>query len=229
MDAVYPIGRGSRWSDNELRYSLRSLAKFAPEVDRIIIVGHRPEFIGGTGEVVHLPVADVWPERPCANVLLKLEAALSEVRGQEFVWMNDDIYLLAEQDWSEVHHSPVPKHRTPYYQHCYLEARSYLFGIRVHPCRDHELHVPVKLNGAFAFEVLQGLPHFDMAFRTVYFNLWCSSSGIESAPMLDHKLHSVRNVGSWASFSSSSAMARNLEFRKMVQRLYPDPSPWERT
>jgi len=39
VDVVYPLSNGSHWDNNELRYSLRSLEKYALNLGRVFVVG----------------------------------------------------------------------------------------------------------------------------------------------------------------------------------------------
>ena len=57
MDILYVVGRGSTWNNNELKYSLRSIAKNGINVDRVFIVGYIPDFINRE-EVICLPFED---------------------------------------------------------------------------------------------------------------------------------------------------------------------------
>lgn len=45
MDILIPLGRASTWQNNELRYCLRSIEKFASGYDRIFVVGDDPGFL----------------------------------------------------------------------------------------------------------------------------------------------------------------------------------------
>lgn len=57
MDILYIIGQGSKWQDNELKYSLRSIEKNCTGVDRIFIGGYCPSFIDKS-KVTFLSVHD---------------------------------------------------------------------------------------------------------------------------------------------------------------------------
>ena len=46
-DVVYPIGQGSSWKNNELRFSLRSIEKYGINVGKLFIVGELPDFLLG--------------------------------------------------------------------------------------------------------------------------------------------------------------------------------------
>jgi hypothetical protein len=61
IDVVYPLGTGSVWQDNELRYSLRSLEKNFPDLGRVYVVGHKPDWLGN---VEHIPFGDSQSPNP---------------------------------------------------------------------------------------------------------------------------------------------------------------------
>lgn len=95
-DAVYILGTGSKWQDNELRYSLRSLEKYVTGVRNVYVVGECPEWLTG---VIHLPCKDekpgnlVYKER---NIMLKILRACAEPQlSKEFLFINDDHFFLA--------------------------------------------------------------------------------------------------------------------------------------
>lgn len=89
MDVVCPLGNGSKWFDNELRYSLRSLEKFGHNVGNVFIVGECPDWVTN---VIHIPAKDgVGHER---NIMNKLLAACNDERVSEnFGLWNDDYFL----------------------------------------------------------------------------------------------------------------------------------------
>lgn len=94
MDAVYVLGRGSTWQDNELRYSLRALAEFVDGVDRVVVVGHRPPWLQN---VLHVPHPDrhTCKERNIMEKIL-VACALPDL-SPEFLFLNDDHLALLPQ------------------------------------------------------------------------------------------------------------------------------------
>lgn len=90
MTVIYTIGQGSIWDNNELRYSLRSLA-LCKGVSEVIIAGYCPEWVNRSA-VTHIYVGD---EYSCAhkNILHKILTAAKECSG-DFVVMSDDHILL---------------------------------------------------------------------------------------------------------------------------------------
>jgi hypothetical protein len=90
MDIVYPLGKGTTWDNNEIRYSLRSVEKFLSGVENVWVVGEKPSWLKN---VIHLPFPDITGV-PWRNTMAKLlhvckQADLSD----EFLYMNDDFFL----------------------------------------------------------------------------------------------------------------------------------------
>ena len=53
IDVVIPLGTGSRWQDNELRYCLRSIEKNLSGVNEVVIVGEKPKWLTNVRCVYH--------------------------------------------------------------------------------------------------------------------------------------------------------------------------------
>ena len=91
-DLIYPVGTGSHWDNNELRYSLRSVAQNLRGVGKVWIVGERPEWLRG---VEHISVQDKWGKaNPTANTLSKVLAACDAGISERFIYMNDDFFIM---------------------------------------------------------------------------------------------------------------------------------------
>jgi len=93
IDIIYPnVERFVQWE--EMKYSLRSLEKNLIEVKfRVWIVGELPEWVN-TDEVNFIPV-EYSGETPRIDILHKHLAVINHQDiGEEYFWMNDDIYLV---------------------------------------------------------------------------------------------------------------------------------------
>jgi hypothetical protein len=98
MDLLYVIGPDRTGSGNrDLRWSLRSVARHATGVSRVLVAGYPPDWLAE--EVVRLPVPNVWPKGKLRNQGVALLAAIDagELRG-EFAWTDDDVILSAPLD-----------------------------------------------------------------------------------------------------------------------------------
>ena len=91
-DVVIPLSNGSAWSDNELRFALRSLMRYVADLGRIIVVGHKPAWLNEDA-VLHLDVQDRRKSHKDSNMIRKVLAACDHVSGP-FVRMSDDQCVL---------------------------------------------------------------------------------------------------------------------------------------
>ena len=98
MDFVFVLGKGSKWDNNELRFTLRSIEKNAKNYGKIVIVGEKPPWIQ---DVLHIPFKDVFSPGKNAdgNMVLKVQAAVYHPEvSDEFIYINDDELFLVPQD-----------------------------------------------------------------------------------------------------------------------------------
>jgi len=98
ISVIYPIGAGSKWQNNELRYSLRSLSKISGIGD-VFIVGEKPAWVQN---VIHIPCKDI-PFRKEYSIYTKIMAAVEDRRVSNcFLFMNDDHFCLQDMDVTEI-------------------------------------------------------------------------------------------------------------------------------
>lgn len=99
MDAVYFL-KHSRCQDVELRFSLRSVAKYFEDVDKVWIFGDCPDFISDDKSIIeHVPhqaIGDLIGLRsPITNGFqLFFASSLLPELSKEFLWFCDDFVLL---------------------------------------------------------------------------------------------------------------------------------------
>lgn len=96
MDVCYVLGTGSLYDNLELRLSLRSLEKNAKNLESIFIIGEKPHWIKN---VVHIPVKDNLTSEK--NVFNKILVACESDISKEFLFMNDDFYMMKPFDIKE--------------------------------------------------------------------------------------------------------------------------------
>jgi len=98
ISVIYPLGTGSKWQNNELRYSLRSLSKISGIGD-VFIVGEKPAWVQN---VIHIPCKDI-PFRKEYSIYTKIMAAVEDRRVSNcFLFMNDDHFCLQDMDVTEI-------------------------------------------------------------------------------------------------------------------------------
>ena len=93
IDLVYVLGKGSRWKDNEIRFSLRSVSKNLSNVRQIFIAGEFPDFVKNC---IHVPCADIFDPAINAdgNMTHKLLTVCNRADlSENFLFMNDDFII----------------------------------------------------------------------------------------------------------------------------------------
>lgn len=97
MDILYIVGTGSKWDNNELRYSLRSIEKYGRNIGRVFIVGHKPDFV--SDEVTYIPCKDKY-NRKHKNILYKVITAIEKSDiSKHFIVSSDDHFYTREVDF----------------------------------------------------------------------------------------------------------------------------------
>lgn len=99
IDVVYKLGIGSKWQDNELRYSLRSLEQNFENLGNVFIVGNRPNWLQN---VIFIPALDPYKANKDANLINKLIlACYHKELSEEFLNMSDDMILLQKRSYDD--------------------------------------------------------------------------------------------------------------------------------
>lgn len=101
VDVLYVLGTGSGWSNNEIRFSLRSLEKNLKNMGNVFIVGEKPDFIQN---VIHIPHPDEFGAGNAdGNIIRKVLRAIADERlSDTFLFINDDHLILRDQEAGEV-------------------------------------------------------------------------------------------------------------------------------
>jgi len=105
---VYCLGSGSTNFNEELRYSLRSLEKFAIGLRNIFVVGYNPRFL--SDKVIYIPTVDPYPHdysNKDRNHWHNLETVCSDSRlCENFLFAADDNIILKKSTWDDF----APRH-----------------------------------------------------------------------------------------------------------------------
>ena len=99
MDVLYIVGKGSRWNNNELRYSLRSIEKHGHNIGRVFLVGEPFSFL--SDEVTQIYCYDKFG--PCyahKNIEYKIQYAISTgLLPEHFLIASDDHFYIKDVDF----------------------------------------------------------------------------------------------------------------------------------
>jgi len=97
-DLVYPLGKGTAWQNNEIRYSIRSFVKHFKDLDKIYIIGERPDFLDYSNErLIHIPMEDEFNRNKDGNLIKKVLRACTENNiSENFIRASDDQVILKD-------------------------------------------------------------------------------------------------------------------------------------
>lgn len=103
MDILYIIGKGSTWNNNELRYSLRSIAKYGINVSRVFMAGYIPDFINKEN-IICISVEDITNVKHY-NILHAIEVTIEKTDigindNGDFLYSSDDHYYMQPTDFA---------------------------------------------------------------------------------------------------------------------------------
>lgn len=179
IDVVYILGKGSTWSDNEIRFSLRSV-DINLEHRGIFIIGDRPDFIN-TRFLTHIPAEDIHTEK-LKNALHKLKIACLDSRiSDDFVLMNDDFFILKKLPMIRYLYKCTLKQslkahpaKSGYYYDAIKDTLDFLKKHNVKQAKDYSVHYPIIFNKEKLLKVIELIENQEkqLLLRTVYCNMY---------------------------------------------------------
>lgn len=238
VDLVYPLGTGSRWENNELRFSLRSVAKHLTGVRNIYVVGELPGWLQG---VIHVPFYEEPRSNKERNIYEKVKhlCRLEQVSDQ-FLFMNDDHFFLQNFDaptFPFIHKKDLlvaartlPENSR--YRRSLLRTRRTLSDLGL-PTVNFDVHCPV-LYDKHRFPQVMGQYDWTNTYAFTVKSLYCNSLRIEGVLERDGKVDFVpqdqvqlEDYTKDRRFFSVGDHAITHELAAFMHRLYPQASPWE--
>lgn len=211
MDIVYILGNGSLASNDELRYSLRSLTRHCLDIGKIFVVGENADFLT---DVIHVPCEDKH-KKPWKNTLDKIKLVCErEDLSDDFLLMNDDFFALEDFRIDEL----------PYY------AQKGANGGASGPL-SFAVHRPIRLNKKFyAGMPIDSSMSTQLSPRSFYGNFFkCPPTYIKDCVVrtgLENKSFDDQIEGeSW--FTIDDVTMCDIEFRLWIDSIFPDLCPYE--
>ena len=229
MDLVYPIGTGSYWNNNELRFSLRSVEKHLCNVGKVWIIGDLPDWLQN---IHHISMHDSAGRPPDYNMMKKLARACQEVElSEDFVYFNDDHYLLSDFDANT-----FPFYRMGTIEE-YLKGRGLDgYGKR---CRNtlkslngnskyyYDIHYPIKFNKKDFRELVVEAVDWNVPHAYIIKSLYANKLNIElvSNDVKDYKINTIPPPEAKV-FSSYPHMKDTVKM--YLNERFPEQSKYER-
>lgn len=234
MNLVYILGNGSKWDNNELRYSLRSISDFGVNIDNVYIVGNKPEWVNN---IHHIQVDDPYRKK-CDNTWNKL-CVISTILKDPFVLMNDDFYLLQTCYFNSIPlyydgliDEVVRKHTNKSYIQTLNNTIKFL-QLLDKPIINYAVHGPITIDPVSVFNWTTYIKKEPgISFRNFYGNV-CSNSrnrvvlpDLKFSEPVDDDTFKVRTEG--RKFFSISDKYLNEVGKKRFSILYPNPCKFEK-
>jgi hypothetical protein len=176
-DLVYPLGSGSIWQDNELRYSIRSFVKHFDQLGKIFIVGQKPEFINWFNpRLVHIPCEDSFRHNKDANIINKvLQACKRNDLSNDFIRASDDQIILKKvqiDDFFPYYMIDLKEKQFPVNNNNWFKRLKYtvdLLQMEGWTMFHYDFHYPVIKNKDSFIKIMQDRIQ-DIVINTYYFN-----------------------------------------------------------
>lgn len=224
IDVIFPVGSGSLWQNNELRFSLRSIEKHLKGFRNVWIIGECPDFLQN---IIHIPCDDVKGGVPDTNILRKILLACDNTGSAEsFICFNDDHYLMQDFEAKDF----------PYYYSTNLET--YVkkrgndgYGRRSRntlnllkslnwPTKYFDTHYPIVYNKNL-FKGFVGANYDHRAKDGMILkSLYCNALQIEGVKIDDCKVpyQLIKELPCWSSYPTMSNGAKQFLMGKFPQK-----------
>jgi hypothetical protein len=234
IDIVYILGSGSKWQDNEIRYSLRSVQKHLRMWNNVYVVGRLPEFLTG---VIHIQKEDDGNSKE-HNICRKIATACKDSRiSNRFLMFNDDHFLL----------TPHVASHFPYYHDGDLQGlynrsdRTKPYGIAIGNTiqhlggcqkRNYDVHCPIIYNKRDFLQHLSEPNWNDLAGYLIK-SIYANKCGVNPEHIQDIKIdghYDSRYYEGWIHGRPWFSLGDRIDFEAMgtlMEKLYPIKSQFE--
>ena len=234
MDIFYVVGTGSKWNDNELKYSLRSLEQFGKNVDNVYIVGNKPSFLND--KIKWIPVSDIG--YPSANHWYKVRKFFMETNIEKAVYMMDDVFFTREVDFNNY----------PFYQkgllkftykpnlyHTSINNTKHVLEGMGKPITNFEVHCPITYERDKFLSMTEMFDKYRKEFKQFIQprSLYCNYNGIQGIFTTDVKVYGKDmkypkdKMYKLDCFSISNDSIK-LGMGKILETKYPNKSRFEK-
>lgn len=233
IDVVYPLGRGSRFNNDELRYSLRSVDKHLNNVRNVYIVGELPDWITG---VIHVAAQDV--DQKETNIMRKVRLACEVPSVSDtFLFMNDDHFFTQDVDaeaYPYYYHGMLSetiskRNKNQSYRNSLYNAMLALHGKQQ---KHFDIHCPIRYEKKKFIEVADGY-NWHVPFGMVVKSIYVNHHDIEGERMSDFKpkhpavYHTFKEAIKARHIFSIGDETVSPDLWRLMNELYPNKSKYE--
>jgi hypothetical protein len=224
ISIVYALGHGSRWQNNELRYSLRSLTKYLWNTGDVWIIGDKPDWITN---VNHIPYKE--GSKAAHNIKGKLELACQHVGiSDTFLFVNDDHYLLSyfnAETFPYFYNGQIDQvihgRASSYYGKICINAQNELKKMGKQT-KYFDTHYPILFSKKRFLDHVSGADW--SGFGNLIKSLYANSCDIEGLQIDDCKSN-IRPLEHWKCYSTMPNMSEGV--KDYLIRKFPNKSKYE--
>lgn len=236
MDMVIPMGKGSKWANNELRYCLRSIEKNVVGFRNIVIVGDLPDFLNEN--IIYIEQPLVFGNAARNIALNLLEACRDERLSERFAYFNDDYFVTGKIDLGNYplyHKEPLEyiyrQNVTDYRRHV-KETFDYLQSIGKETM-NYDTHYPCVFEKTKLQKLIEGTDFnrsHGFILKSLYFNTYKAESTFRS----DCKQYQIKPLDKWQELATATEIFSiadtciNPAFKSFLENTFPEKSKWER-
>jgi len=234
ISVVIPIKSESKYGNTELVYALRSLQDKLKLESEVFICGEKINSLQGL-KYIHCKdeKGKEWKER---NIYRKILAACNDDRVSEnFIFMNDDHYLLEELETIPYLHKgelmDTMKKANVDYRRSLNHSRKYLLS-QGKPTLDYDTHFPIIYNKR-KFSATFVCMNWEVPFGYVIKSIYCNINGVPGEYGGDYKIHvpmkyhQLKERLKNKKFFSTADGVMNTDMIKLLNELYGRPSSYE--
>lgn len=191
ISIVYPFGTASRFNNNELRFSLRSIEKYLKNYSSVFVIGETlPDWITN---VTHIKSGDKTSISD-TNIMHKITLACQTPEiSDNFLMVHDDHYLLQDYDaetFPYFYSSSIDgflKHRvSDSYARRVKNTLNYLQAKGL-PTLFFDVHTPIIFNKLKFLQYVTNGPDWTPPNTYTIKSIYANSLGIEGVHQVDNK------------------------------------------
>lgn len=238
VDLVYPLGHGSLWDNNELKYSLRSIEKHLANYRHVYVMGEKPAWLQN---VVHIPVNETGRSGP-ERIYRKILRACQEPNlSNPFLFMNDDFFFLKPTDAptmpfyydGTLKEAIEKKHKGGPYKEALINTFEAVNGRCIQPALHYDIHTPI-LYDKQVFRFSMAAVDWKARFGYVIKSLYANTAGAQRTHLPDCKIDQACNSEEELAalipdrfMFSIGDNAVNEVFKNYMEKLFPLKSNFE--
>jgi hypothetical protein len=241
IDVVIPLGWGSIWDNQEIKYSLRSFERHLKGIRNIFVVTDLSGMPNFLNNVIHLPCPDDTNIK-AINTFKKILKACQDKRVSEnFILSNDDFFLNQDFDGDSFpyfHRGEIMRNwdNLKDKRSHYPTSRKITDAVlrkKGFPSLHYGIHCPMMINKT-KFIAMSKLFPFERSkgylTRCIYGNVFGVGGEQRKDVKINGKLPAwkIKKIVDQFEFYSIGERATGPELHKFFERKYPNPSQWEK-